>query len=92
MGLNITEQLAVVPLLERVQAVDEKLPGRLLENVAVPPGAIGVPGLVSVTVTVHVVGLKTSKGGAHDRVVETLRVPTVSRKLEALPEWLLSPR
>jgi hypothetical protein len=90
--VNVTEQLAVVPLPESGQVADEKLPAWLLANVAVPAGVIGVPGLVSTTVTVHVIGLWERNGDAHDRAVEILRVPTVSTRLALLTMWLLSPR
>ena len=41
---------------ERVQLVEEKPPGPLLEKETDPVGVTGFPGLVSVTVTVQVVG------------------------------------
>lgn len=92
MGVNVTEQLAASPLSERVQDADENLPGWLLANATVPAGVIGVPGLVSTTMTVHVIGLSMWNGDVHDRVVEVLRLSTVRMKLAALPKWVLSPR
>ena len=92
MGLNVTEQLAVVPLPARRQDDNEKLPGLLLAKVAVPWGVIGVPGLTSTTLTVHVIGLKKRARDAHDKVVETPRMSTVRVGLAALAIWLPSPR
>ena len=57
MGVKVTWQLDVAPLPARVQLGEENAPGPLLEKVTAPMGVIGVPGPVSVTVTVHVVGV-----------------------------------
>ena len=90
-GVNFTEQLDTSLFSVMWQTVDEKLPFRLLEKVAVPDGFISVPGLVSATVTMHVVGFPTLNGAVHAKAVETLRLPTVSMKLAELPKWTLSP-
>ncbi len=55
-GVNVTEQLAEVPLPERVHLVGLNVPARLLLNLTFPAGVIGVPPPVSVTVAVQVVG------------------------------------
>jgi hypothetical protein len=53
-GVNVTKQLAEVPLPERVHVVELNVPGRLLVNLTFPVGVpIAIP--VSFTVAVQVV-------------------------------------
>lgn len=56
LGVNFTWHVAEAPLPERVHVAEENVPGLLLEKATFPVGVTAVPGLVSVTVTVHVVG------------------------------------
>ena len=77
-------QLAVAPLPERVQLVAEKVPEPLLEKETEPVGVIGVPGLVSVTVTVHVIGVPCLYGLAHETDTETPRFAIVREALVEL--------
>ena len=61
-----------------------KVPAPLLARVTVPPGVMRVPGELSLTVTVHVVGEFTVTGeGAQTTVVVVARTMTV---ITALPE------
>ena len=78
MGVKVTWQLAVAPFPVGVQLAWENAPGPLLEKATAPVGVIGVPGLVSVTVTVHVVGVLCLYGLEHDRETETPRFAMVS--------------
>ena len=72
--------------------VPVKVPAPLLARVAVPPGVMSVPGEVSLTVTVHVVGEFTVTGeGAHTTVVVVVRTVTVTAVLAELDEWFVSP-
>jgi hypothetical protein len=84
-AVNVTEQLAVAPLPMRRQLALEKAPARLLVNAAVPVGVIGVPLLVSLTVTVQVTALPGLGGDWHDSVAEVVRLLAVSTRLPALP-------
>ncbi len=61
-GTKVTEQVAVVPLPERVHVVELKLPEWLDVKVTVPLGVAGAPPPVSVTVAVHVVGEPVGTG------------------------------
>ncbi len=57
-GVYIDEQVAVPALPERLQVVKD--PDLLLDMLTVPVGVIGVPELVSVTMTLHVVPVPAS--------------------------------
>jgi hypothetical protein len=57
LGVNVTVQLTVVPLPERVQLLGENPPEPLLAKVTDPVGVMDLPGLISVTVTVQTIGL-----------------------------------
>ena len=68
--------MAVAPVPASVQAVNVPVP--LLLKVTLPPGVIGVPGDVSVTVTVQLVTLLTTiVVGWQDIAVVVLRLVTV---------------
>jgi len=90
-GVNVTEQLDTSLFSEMEQEPGEKSPGWLAENFAVPVAVIGLPGLMSITVTVHVMCLPTLNGDMQDNVVETPRVVTVSWVFALLATWTLSP-
>ena len=89
---NVTEHFAVAPLPTRRQLELEKLPGRLLVNVAVPVGVMDVPLLVSLTVTVQVTALPGWGGDWQDRVADVLRLLAASAKAPALAWWSASPK
>jgi hypothetical protein len=90
--VKVTEQVTMSLLSSREQLVDENLPGWLLANVTSPEACIGEPGLVSTTVTVHVVGSLMRCGEVHEIVVDVLRFSAVITKLAAgLAKWMLSP-
>ena len=64
--------------------VPVKVPAPLLARVTVPPGVMSVPGEVSLTVTVHVVGEFTATDeGEQTTVVVVVRTMMV---ITALPE------
>ncbi len=64
----------------------------LLIQLTVPPGVMGVPGEVSVTVAVHVVGALTgTEDGVQRIAVDVERCVTVRVKLPELVEWSVSP-
>jgi hypothetical protein len=91
-GVNVTEQVTMSLFSLREQALAENLPGWLLENFTFPEGVIRLPGLVSKTVTVHVVGVLMWNGDVHDRLLDVLRFSAVITKLAgALAKWVLSP-
>ena len=52
-AVYVTTQLAVGPAPERVHGLGLNVPFPLLFQATVPVGVIGVPGDVSITVTVH---------------------------------------
>ena len=76
--MKVTWQVAVDPLPERVQLVEENAPGPLLEKLTIPIGVMGVPGLISFTVTVHVVGVLRANGVEHETETDTTRFNIVS--------------
>ena len=55
-GVKVTEQVADAPVPDREHVVEEKAPDLLAEKVTIPVGVAAVPGPLSVTVAVHVVG------------------------------------
>ena len=57
-GVKVTEQLAELPVPLSVQLAAEKVPP-LFAKLTVPVGVMAVPGPVSVTVAVQLVGLPT---------------------------------
>jgi hypothetical protein len=62
------------------------------ENATVPVGALAVPGEVSVTVAVQVLGDPTATGfGEHESVVAVVRVVTATVVDPLLAMWLGSP-
>lgn len=70
-----------------MHVVELNVPEPLELKLTVPPGIIAVPGDVSVTVAVHVVGPFNMSGlGAQLTLVEVVRCVTVKAKL---PEPLL---
>ncbi len=72
----MTEQVAIAPLPDNAQALN--VPVLLLVKVTLPVGVIGVPGDVSVIVTVQLVELFTTMVvGWQDMVVVVLRFVTV---------------
>jgi len=72
----VTEQVAIAPLPDNAQALN--VPVLLLVKVTLPVGVIGVPGDVSVIVTVQLVELFTTMVvGWQDMVVVVLRFVTV---------------
>ena len=74
---------------EPEQESDTKLPPAPLSlMVTLPVGVIGLPGLVSVTVTVHVAMTPT---GVQLTLVEVALTVDVTSKLPSLPIWSVSP-
>jgi len=92
-GLYVTGQLAELPVTERVHAVGVKVPVSLVENVAVPVGALGVPRELSVMVAVQevVVSLATGFGLHVTLVVVVLLLTVMLLNVSLLPECVLSP-
>jgi hypothetical protein len=90
-GVNLTVQLAVAPVPERVQVVEENEPAALLEKVTVPVGVTGVPGLVSVTVTLHLVAVPDLNGAVQTSVLVVVRLSAVTLKVPLLFVWSVSP-
>lgn len=85
-GVYVTVHVAVAPVPDNVQ-VPVNVPTPLVVNVMVPVGVITVPGEVSVTVTVHVVGwLMATVEGVQVIDVVVLRFVTVMLVLPVLPE------
>lgn len=73
LGVYITEHDPAT----RVQVVELNVPEPLELNVTVPVGVISVPGLVSVTVAVHVAAAFTGSGlGVHVTDVSVDRLET----------------
>ena len=89
-GVNVTWQLALTPVPDRRQLVAENTPAPLLENVTVPLGVMGVPGELSISVTVQVVGMPWVYGLVHDMETETLRLTMVSDQWAELDAWVES--
>ena len=88
----MTEQLAEGPAPLSVQGLPVKLPAPLEEKLTEPVGVIGVPGLVSATVAVHVVEPFTGTAfGLQLTLVEVVRVLTVIVVVPVLVAWLVSP-
>lgn len=86
------EQLAELPVPDRVQLVALKMPAPLLVKLMVPVGVIAVPGEVSVTVAEQIVcWLTTTEDGVHVTRVEVARLLTVRLIVLELPLWLASP-
>jgi hypothetical protein len=94
----VTEHL---PVASRVQlagavkvlpvAAEKLLPVLLVLQVTLPVGAIVVPGLVSVTVAVHVIGaLMAVEGDAHATLVAVVRLLTSRVAVPVLP-WYRAP-
>ena len=69
-----------------------KVPVPLLPNDTVPVGALAVPGEVSVTVAVHVVGelLTIMVDGEQLTAVVVVRLATVNEAEPELAAWLVS--
>ena len=68
------------------------MPAPVVENMTVPVGVIGVPGLVSVTVAVHEVGSFTgTELGEQIIEVEVDRRPTETTNCAELDGWSWSP-
>ena len=84
-------QVAVPPPPERVHVWVEEPPGPRVVTVTLRVGVSAVPGLVSLTVMVHEIGLPWWKGGVHATPTETLRLPTVRWNEPELAGWLMSP-
>ena len=97
MPVYVTEQVAIAPLPLSVQlAAGVNDPPPLVLKLAAPLGVIGVPGELSVTVALHVVGPFSMSGlGVQLTLVEVERLLTVSAKLPelllVLPRWNASP-
>ena len=70
--------------------VDEP-PGPAVFTVTFPVGVSAAPGLVSLTVMVHEIGLPCLNGGVQTTPAETLRFSTVRWKIPELAGWLMSP-
>ena len=69
-----------------------KVPALLLPQLTKPVGVIGVPGEVSVTVAVHVVGtFNRTVPGMQLTLVEVVRFVTTRLNDPELPEWVASP-
>ena len=66
------------PPPDRVQLVEENVPGPLLEKLTAPVGVMGVPGAMSFTVTVHVVGVLRANGVEHETETDTTRLNMAS--------------
>lgn len=82
-GLNVDVQVAeAVPPL-RVHVVNVPVTPVSL-SVTVPNGGVNEPGLVSVTVTLHVDAWPTTTGVVHDTVVVVARLLTAS-EADAVP-------
>jgi hypothetical protein len=75
-----------------VQPVELKVPEALLLQLTDPVGVRAVPGLLSVTVAVQVLGALTgTEPGAQLTAVVVERVVAVRANWPLLPEWLGSP-
>ncbi len=80
-GVYDTEHEAVVvPVPDGVQVVGPKDPGALEDHETAPgpPGLVGVPPDVSVTVAVQIVGAPTTAGVPHEAAVDVLRFVAVT--------------
>lgn len=89
LGVNVTEQVPA----DNVQLAELKVPAApALVKATVPVGVMAVPGEVSVTVAVHVVGwLIATVEGEHTTVVEVVRSVTVIVVVPELARWFVSP-
>lgn len=92
-GVYVTEQDALAPLPDKVQAPPPlNVPALSEVKVTVPLGVVFVPAAVSVTVAVHVVELPTSTvPGEQETLVEVERLVTLTVVLPADPLCVLSP-
>ena len=81
-GMKLTEQLAEVIDLIRLQDVAVKDPPSLLETLTVPEGTMVAPGEVSVTTTPHKLDWPTTTGELHDRVVDVSVTTSTSKLVE----------
>ena len=77
-GVKVTLQVAFDPLPESEQLAEENVPVPLLESVTVPVGVIELPGLLSVTATVQVIGVFRATRPEQERVMETPRLTMFS--------------
>ena len=88
----MTEQLAEVPVPERVQLELLKVPAPLLVKLTVPEGVLWVPTSVSLTVEVQVVEApRGTVAGEQLTVVLVERALTVTVVVPELPECAASP-
>jgi hypothetical protein len=75
-----------------VQLAELKVPEALLVQLTDPIGVRGVPGLLSVTVAVQVLGeLTGTEAGAQLTAVVVERLVAVRANWPLLPEWSTSP-
>ena len=89
MGVYCTEQLPA----ESVQVPELKVPEPTpTVHVTDPPGVVAVPGSVSLTTAVQVVGAETgSVAGVQEALVELARSVDVNVVWPELPLWSVSP-
>ena len=89
-GVYATVQLALAPIPVSVQLSVADF-GPFTWIVTTPVGVIAVPPLVSVTVTVHEIGVPSVAVFGHESEIDTLRRLTPRDVEDALVEWSVSP-